>query len=693
MLVQRVCRLAVILAVSFSSSSASFAGQSAQQTVSPIRAVSAAAAAPRGVVRVSVASDGTQGNFASAIASLSSDGRYVVFESDATNLVAGDTNNRRDVFVHDRSTGVTTRESISSSRAEANASCTFAQISADGRFVAFLSSATNLVSGVSGQQIYVRDRQLGLTTVASVSSDGSPANPSSITSYAMTPDGRFVSFATSSTNLVPGAPSSFTAEIYTRDRATGVTTRDSVSAAGAAANGSSSGPSISDDGRYVSFYSSATNLVSGLPSSITSGIFVYDRSTGQTSLASVGPAGETLAADSTNSSLSGDGRFIAFVARNGSVLGLYFRDRQTAQTSLVLQSGVEPEVSSDGRFVTYVRSGNVEVWDRTTGQATAIAPGARATAVGGAAVAFDTTLTLVGGDTNGVHDVFLAPVGSDPGAPNPPTNLAYSLAGPTLTLTWAAPSAGNPVTDYLLEAGLFTLSTDVANFSTGTTETRFSTPFSSRATFYVRVRAANAAGVSVPSNEIVLAPFTLPGAPDGLTASVVGNAVTLTWSPASGNLVSYIVEAGAASGGTELATFNTGTTSTTFTAASVANGTYFVRIRAVSLGGAGSASNEVSFTVAGGCAPGAPSGLTRSVAGSSVTLSWTAGADATSYILEAGSGTGRSDIAVIDLNSSATTFSTTGVPAGTYFLRLRSKNSCGQSAVSNEAVAIVSAPR
>src|SRR6185503_18914128 len=113
------------------------------------------------------------------------------------------------------------------------ADCSSARISSDGRFVTFLSSATNLVSGVSGQQIYIRDRQLGLTTVASVSTDGSPSN-ASFDSYNISSDARFVTFATRATNLVSGGPS-FTNEIYTRDRSAGTTTRDSVSSSGAAA--------------------------------------------------------------------------------------------------------------------------------------------------------------------------------------------------------------------------------------------------------------------------------------------------------------------------------------------------------------------------------------------------------------------------------------------------------------------------
>src|SRR6185503_15231773 len=211
------------------------------------------------------------------------------------------------------------------------ADCSSARISSDGRFVTFLSSATNLVSGVSGQQIYIRDRQLGLTTLASVSTDGSPSNGSSINSYNISTDARFVTFSTNATNLVSGGPSS-TFEIYTRDRSTGTTTRDSVSSSGAAAaGGDSQAPSISDDGRYVAFYSYATNLVSGVPNDFRNRVFVYDRSTGQTALASIGPSGETLA-NTSAVTMSGDGRFLAFSevasTATGAPTNLYLRDRQ-----------------------------------------------------------------------------------------------------------------------------------------------------------------------------------------------------------------------------------------------------------------------------------------------------------------------------------------------------------------------------
>src|SRR5438132_49617 len=125
-------------------------------------------------VRVSVASDGTEGNAASAGAALSADGRFVAFHSAGTNLVAGDTNATTDVFVHDRQTGITERVSVASDGTQGNKASSYPALSADGRFVAFDSDATNLVAGDTNgaTDVFVHDRQTGTTERVSVASGG-----------------------------------------------------------------------------------------------------------------------------------------------------------------------------------------------------------------------------------------------------------------------------------------------------------------------------------------------------------------------------------------------------------------------------------------------------------------------------------------------------------------------------------------
>src|SRR5207248_3118566 len=128
--------------------------------------------------RMSVASGGTQGNGFSAGLALSADGRFVAFHSTATNLVAGDTNGKTDVFVHDRQTGTTERMSVASGGTQGNGFSAGLALSADGRFVAFHSTATNLVAGDTNGKtdVFVHDRQTGTTERVSVTSDGTQGN-------------------------------------------------------------------------------------------------------------------------------------------------------------------------------------------------------------------------------------------------------------------------------------------------------------------------------------------------------------------------------------------------------------------------------------------------------------------------------------------------------------------------------------
>jgi Tol biopolymer transport system component len=213
--------------------------------------------------RVSVSSNGSEGNSNSYSPSISSDGSYVAFDSNASNLVPGDTNENYDIFVHERQTGATSRVSVGSDGSEGNGRSSNPSISADGRYVAFNSDAGNLVPvDTNGDyDVFVHDRQTGATSRVSVSSDGSEGN-----SYSLFPvisaDGRYVAFASNAGNLVPGDTNGIY-DIFVHDRQTGATSRVSVSSDGSEGNDSSARPSISADGRYAVFSSVAGNLVSG----------------------------------------------------------------------------------------------------------------------------------------------------------------------------------------------------------------------------------------------------------------------------------------------------------------------------------------------------------------------------------------------------------------------------------------------
>jgi len=203
----------------------------------------------------------------------------VAFASDASSLVSGDTNYGWDVFVHDRQTGVTEIVSVSSSGEQGNLSSDEPSISADGRFVAFESYAFNLVSGDTNEvsDIFVHDRQTGATERVSVSTSGAQGNDDSWQS-SISADGRFVAFQSYASNLVSGDTND-TEDIFIHDRQTGMTELVSVSSSGEQACGYSNWASISADGRFVAFYSPASNLVSG----DTNGwedVFVRDRCPG-----------------------------------------------------------------------------------------------------------------------------------------------------------------------------------------------------------------------------------------------------------------------------------------------------------------------------------------------------------------------------------------------------------------------------
>ena len=219
--------------------------------------------------RVSVASDGSQANGDSNATTISADGRYIGFYSQATNLVSGDTNDTADVFVHDQTTQTTTRVSVTSAGSQSNGSSYsyWATISADGRYIAFTSYASNLVNDDTNNEpdVFLHDRETAITTRVSVLSDGSQTDFAS-SAPSISGDGRFVTFETFAANT--------SSRILVRDRVAQTTTQVSMSSS--SANNDSVDASISANGRYVTFGSLASTLVSG-DTNATGDIFVHDR--------------------------------------------------------------------------------------------------------------------------------------------------------------------------------------------------------------------------------------------------------------------------------------------------------------------------------------------------------------------------------------------------------------------------------
>jgi Tol biopolymer transport system component len=319
--------------------------------------------------RVSVASNGAQANGHSTIASISGDGRYIAFDSEARNLVSGDTNGASDIFVHDMQTKTTTRLSVNSSGGQANRASSNPVISEDGSLVAFVSSATNLVpEDTHGESnIFVHNLQTGITSLASIGPNGAAANSSYFLDVSA--DGRYVAFYSNASNLVPDDTNE-RSDIFVKDLQSSILTRVSVDSDGTQANGHSTVVSISADGRYVAFDSEATNLVSGDTNEYTD-VFLHDRQTGITTRVSVDSSGAQMDVTSQFPSISGDGRFIAFQLEAPSddiliaTIDVFVHDTQTGSTRRVSVGMDEqpangfssfPVISADGQSIAFQSS-------------------------------------------------------------------------------------------------------------------------------------------------------------------------------------------------------------------------------------------------------------------------------------------------------------------------------------------------
>ncbi|TMB94297.1 MAG: hypothetical protein E6J42_11640 [Chloroflexi bacterium] len=421
-------------------------------------------APPTTTERVSVHTNGTQGNNFSDRVRLDGDGRFVTFSSYASTLVDGDTNADQDVFLRDRLTGTTDRISVNTGGQPGNAQMAFtsrasnlagsnvslydvflrgrylsttervslpdpvfgsgsqgfdssqgARVSDDGRFVAFSSEANNLVvpdNNNAAYDVFVRDRANGKTERVSVSSGSAEQGNNYSFLNDMSADGRYVLMNSYANNLVPddtnGVP-----DLFVYDRYTGGTIRVSLHTDGTQQNGYGGVADLSADGRFVTFESSASNLVGtdtnndnvcdvGCDTNGFPDVFVRDRDTDadgvfdepgavSTEIVSVGQNGAGGNAYTQGDPvISADGRFVAFMSRasnlvpgdaNGNTEDVFVRDRLTRRTIRITDgngpSGAYLDISRDGRFVGF--------WSYAS--------------------------DLVGGDTNGVEDIFIHDLG------------------------------------------------------------------------------------------------------------------------------------------------------------------------------------------------------------------------------------------------------------------------------------------
>ena len=242
--------------------------------------------------------------------SISFDGRFIAFQSTATNLVPNDTNNKKDIFVYDRQNKTIERVSVSNNGTQSDNDSYATSISADGRFVTFESEASNLVPNDTNNKcdIFVYDRQNETIERVSISNNGTQGNSDSRIS-SISGNGQFVAFYSSSSNLL--SENTIFENVFVYNRLSKTIEMVSIADNGSKANHNSYSPKISTDGRFVTFHSLASNLTPN-DTNNTFDIFVYDRKNKHIEKVSVNNSGEEGDDKSLRTSISSNGQFVAF---------------------------------------------------------------------------------------------------------------------------------------------------------------------------------------------------------------------------------------------------------------------------------------------------------------------------------------------------------------------------------------------
>ena len=438
---------------------------------------------------------------------ISGDGRYVVFSSNATNLVAGDTNATHDAFLRDTQLDTTVRVSVSTAGVEGNNGSYEPQISSDGRYIVFSSDSTNLVAGDTNgvRDVFLRDTQLNTTTRVSISTAGTEGNETVVdnTIASISNDGRYVFFQSTATNLVAGDTNALP-DVFMRDTQSNTTTRVSVSTAGAEADQgvTSDFVGISDDGRYLIFTSESTNLITGDTAGFAD-VFLRDTQLNTTTRISVDSLGiQGNGASYASAGISSDGRYITFISEatnlvdddTNSQYDAFLLDTQTNTMTRVSVSslGIEGNdysgtfsVSDDGQYVSF----------------------------------YSDATNLVSGDTNGVGDIFLYSIISI-SAPTTTTTSSSSITTTTATLT------GN-ITDTGGEANTirgFDIGTDNTYTMTDITESGSyssgsysltATGLTCNTTYHYRAYSTNTSGTGTGSDDTFTTSACPVAAPTG----------------------------------------------------------------------------------------------------------------------------------------------------------------------------------
>jgi len=401
------------------------------------------------------------------------------------------------------------------------------------------------------------------------------------------------------------------------------------------------------------------------------------RTTNATS-ATINGAGVALSG-TTTTTVSGQTTF-TLVARNAA--------GQTATASATVTPSA-PSAPTAQITATLGANNVATVTWRTTNATSATINGAGVVLSGtsNVTVTGNITFTLVARNAAGQTATASASVMATSPTPGAPTSVAASVAGTRVTLSWRPSTTGAAATSYIVDIGTTSGASNIAqDYNVGNVLSVGGDL--GKGTYYARVRAANAAGVSASSNEVRFSVGKRLRTPGNLAVNWTGTTATLSWTaPAADGAdevaTSYVIEAGTSPGSSNVGTMNVGNTTTI--RADVPSGTYYVRVRALNDLGESDASDDVEVRAPG--APHAPTSLVSRGSSGDVNLTWSApngGRSPAGYVIEAGSAPGLTDLAILDVGN-VTSFTTTA-PPGVYYVRVRAVNDRGTSAPSNEVV-------
>ncbi|HVJ97241.1 MAG TPA: fibronectin type III domain-containing protein [Acidimicrobiia bacterium] len=524
------------------------------------QAGSADALAPANTTLVSAAASGAPSGQSDS-SSASSTGRFVAFTSTANNLVADDSNGVTDVFRRDTQTGTTIRVSVTNGGSQLNDASSDPAISADGRYVAFISASPSVVSGDTNDapDVFVRDTQSATTTLVSVDTTGVQA-PDGADEVAISGDGRWVAFSTASALI--STDTNEGSDIYARDTVANTTTRITVAAGGWE-------PAVNGDGRYYTFTTTCGTITC---------IFRKDRVNGNNVRVSNSATGTLPNGASYNSAITSDGTKIAFESEasnqvspadaNGTV-DVYLRNMTTSSNTRVTVSSsggetnnwsFEPSVSDDGRYVAFSSLAtnhtavtesdaaiDVYVRDLSTGVTERFSRSPFGTALDGdsagpvlagdgSALAYTSFASNVVAGTTTRGQVYRTLL-SNATAPTAPQNVSATGANASATVTWTVPASngGSALTSYLVTSTPGGLTATAAGDATSTNVTGLT----NGVTYTFTVRAQNAVGygdASAASNPVTPSgpSAVAPSVPQTVTAIAGNAAATVSWStPAS----------------------------------------------------------------------------------------------------------------------------------------------------------------